>query len=427
MNLLKRVRSINFWIRRKTRGLAVRLLRKLTSSPGDLRQFVYLDEIALRSLMASRYGAEEVKQIESRSTSRDVGSNSTAQVGLPATMTLAGGKNSTSSKSRSLEVERQPTVQSMFAEFLQREREAGALVWDSTTGKTTHPKKVERGHLMQVKVRLAADPVYRINAIISEFSDMPQSFSQSGQLDMAQLAEVSNVLDRLMVGQIPIRAEVVGQGAQKDGAGYLIAGRENTSSCSLYIVASTDEDKYWTDTRRVLYGNQEFNVLVRVTADGPTNEWSPIKLFDMMRHFIPNISDTLGQFEDAIGNVPTQVSTDPSFVEALKVVFRKYSESIAPSASGPDLAIQVDALATEIAPMLPNATKLNEAFDKLDNWLDSYGDSVDPDRRRLAREEARLAGSLDVQGGSTRQHAVVNLPANHDVAFIEAEVIAIYW
>lgn len=425
---MTRTKSIIPWGRRKLRGLALRVLRRLNSDRGDLRQFVYLDEIALRSLMASRYGAEEVRYLESKTTGHDRGTNFGGQVGLSESQSFSAGSTSSKSSSRSLEVERQPTVQSMFSEFLRREREAGLLRWD-TTARTGYPKAVQRGDLLQLRVRLAADPVYQVGAFISEFADMAQGLSQDQQIDITQLTQLSGILERLMVGQVPVKAEVIDFGVKVENGDYRIHGGESAPSTPLSLVGSTDLSKYWTDTRRVLYGDQVFTVLVRATVDGPTREWSPIKLFDMMRQVIPGLSETLQQLEGAIGQVQAVASAgDPDFVEVLAEALSKYAGAHGWSTDDVGLSNRIESLAARLAPDLPSASRLDAAFDEVDGWLGSEVASHDGyETIRAARAAAREAASIDVRGHWVGRPIAAAMPPRSAGAFIEAEVIAIYW
>jgi hypothetical protein len=315
----------------------------------------------------------------------------------------------------------------MFGEFLRREREHGSLIWDVTAGNAL-PQRVRRGQLLQVQVRLAADPIYRIGAFITEFSDMAKNLPENQRPDMTQLAPLSGVLERLMVGQIPIRARIDRVAARWDGAEIKIRSEKGTSELPLFLVASTDSDKYWTDTRRVLYGDQLFTALVRVTIDGPTETWSAIKLFDMMRHIVPDLSEKLDQLDSAIGSVPPRPTTDTDAVLPLTVALETYAQAIGVTTDDSRFSAALTSLVQDLARRLPSATELNNAFDAVDAWAEQNGLELPKNDARIrARTTSREVASLDVRGAVHAEKIEVSAAMPSPTSFIESEVIAIYW
>ena len=72
--------------------------------------------------MAARYGAEEVKSAETRARQGKISLDVPLSAPTGSKLGLSGGR------SRQVQVERQTTTQSMFKEFLDRERSHNGLV-----------------------------------------------------------------------------------------------------------------------------------------------------------------------------------------------------------------------------------------------------------------------------------------------------------
>ena len=424
-------RRSSTWVRRKVRTTAVRTLRLFTGPRNDLRQFVYLDEVALRSLMAARYGAEDVKIIESMTRSREVSAGAGADVRAPATAGGSAEGRYQSSTSRGRQVERQTTVQSMFKEFLDREVEHNSIKWNAIDAVTPGPEpfQLKRGDLIQVSVELSADPTYRIGAFIAEYSDMmrnlPDGPPPTGMDDVTQL---SGLLERLMVGQIPIRAKIVGYESHVDLTNDYCLSRGSDTGQPVFLVATTELDQYWTDTRRVLFGDQPFTVLARVVADGPTNEWSPIKLFDMVRDIIPGMQNQLHELQAALESAPGAMSNPPAVLPSLHATLTNYATQIGVPIGEPAVQERVTDIAESVVELLPSATQLNNAFDSVDALAKSLEQCPPAGMTALElRATARKAGELDTLGDLKRIEEASERTRNSARSFLEVEIIAIYW
>ncbi|WP_322920378.1 DUF6414 family protein [Nocardioides renjunii] len=376
---------------------AIRGLRLFTGSTSELRQFVYLDEVALRSLMAARYGAEDVKVIESLTRAREYGGSARADLNVPAVSGVRGEGRFKSTTSRARQVERQTTVQSMFKEFLDREVSSNAITWDATAGATPGPEPfhLRRGELIQVRVELAADPTYRISAFIAEYSEMMRSLSDDGLSPMDEVTQLSGLLERLMVGQIPIRARVFGYDSLTAATSEPLHGAHDDTAGPLYLVATTELDQYWTDTRRVLFGEQSYTVLARVVEDGPTENWSPIKLFDMVRGILPDLQDKFTELQAVFEDTPMAASHPPAELPALETALTHYATELGLPVREEAVREQIRLVAADAVEHVPSATHVNGSFDSID------GLAV-----RLGYDRPRGLEALELRSAARRQSAL---------------------
>ena len=377
--------------------------------------------------MAARYGAETVKVIESHSSSRGHGSESSMGVKVPPIGAKSLGRYQHST-TKGQETERQTTVQSMFADFLRWEAAHGSLAWNAldVDGQRKVPAQLSRGDLIQVSVQLSADPAYRLAAFIGEYSAMAETIPELGPEGPPIVAALSGLLDRFMVGQIPVKALV--NGVTADASGECLKVEDHRADGPVYLVAATDADQYWTDTRRVLFGGQEFRVLARVVRSAPQDEWSPVRLFDMMKDFLPDLQDKFEDLERLFDHPMASVS-EIGVEDAVATSLREYGKALGVEADAPAFATFVDNVAGTAAPSLPSATILSGAFDEIDAWAQAEVTEAPVGSAQL-RRDALSAASLTVRG---ERESVSPAVVDHQQGlkrrerFIEVEIIAIYW
>ena len=182
MNLLSRIRNR---LTRPKRG------RVRKDDRGPLREFVYLDEVSLYSMLASRRRgiATEFTEMETASLNAEVGGSAGVAFGARASVE----SRVQSEQQRSSQVLRKAIIQSSFRELYQSEQEALALrlLEDQQTpslGTRTDiegafdsllqgnwvidPEEILRGELIEVEVELEAEPIFHMAVIITTISDL---------------------------------------------------------------------------------------------------------------------------------------------------------------------------------------------------------------------------------------------------------------
>jgi len=115
---------------------------------------------------------------------------------------------------------------------------------------------------------------------------------------LSEIEGISSILQRLLAGLIPVRAEVLDYVVVNiEGTEYIVhvdAIKEiNIESKPLEIVCVTELDAYWKDIRRVLFSEAEFTMLARVSKTGLQTKWTPIKLADLMSGLVPDLTEQL--------------------------------------------------------------------------------------------------------------------------------------
>lgn len=151
--------------------------------------------------------------------------------------------------------------------------------------------------------KLTADPVFRMGTILSEFTTIaegvPEPFITRDVTKMLNDARPMNkVLERLLAGLIPIRAEAVDfEVLVVNGEEYIVykeAAKEwDGDRRPLVIVGVTEHIAYWKDIRRVLFSDADCRLLCRASRAGLHRSWTPVKLADLFRHVAPDLVDQI--------------------------------------------------------------------------------------------------------------------------------------
>jgi len=421
--------------RRRARALKkINRLRRHVDPLGDIRQILYLDSIALRSLYVSRYGPEDARTTitHSQTKGHEIGSSTGLTVASPpsANWSTNYASNFNAQTTRSTQVELVASEQSLLRDFLVRESSAGAKgqIWDGTADNNgkffTGDKTLERGNLIQVRIRLEADITYRISSFISAMTDL------SGDAPQLQLPistgdlEIAGLLQKFLINQAPINAEIIDW--ELDLTTNKLQRRKNNSR-ALRLVGLTQIDNYWVDVRSALFDRAECTALVRVSEDIPTRDWSPLKLFDAVKG-LPGF-DFL---DEGINQLRAGISTVPNFdagrFDGLKNVLTDYLVRFAPEKANSSTQL-VETIASNYSRQLPSASALSEAFDRIEQLFDETpaehsGDDLAIERSKcLAKHKLRVDGSTDGLASFTPS-ASNDFSGDESIA---GEIIAIYW
>jgi len=401
-----------------------------------LREFAYLDEVSVQSLLASLIGAlpAEVTSLTSRSTEAEVGGTIAAAAPLVAKAELTSRYKGASSAGS--QVLSRAVAESLFKNLY--ELVADQLAW-SPKNSSKQPIQLNRGELIEIEVQLAPDPIYAFNATMSLLSDLAEDYpplldNKTTAMILAESGPLNKVLERLLVGLIPIKAVASGiRAGEIDGT--VIAGTqeffdsEGVDSVPLSVVGVTEQDKYWRDVRRVLYTTGTFTVLGRVGRAGVRSSWNPVKLTEVMRDIAPQFPDAINRVGQVGYSAPVNVREERNR-DAMERALVHFA-----LATGGDMTADNEARIAEYAhSQRAHADALSlqgKAFDDLATWLLEAGIlTALPENSRTLRAEARAASGLKSNSTATALSDFASKEASDaavDEALIDLEIIAIYW
>jgi hypothetical protein len=472
-----------WWRRRKLKAAA----RKQQAPP--LREFVYLDEVSVYSLNASRLGSVAADFSETRSSSlqSEVGGS----LGAGAAGAAVAGLNSRllAGQSRESQVTRTAIVQTAFKEFYELEleldsfamrpvpeglkppkirgaetvraeaRKAGPVGW------IVDPRVLRRGRLVEAEVELDADATFRMSAVIAAVLGIVESepgmFGDAVKDGLAQGKAVHRVLEELLAGLVPVRGRVVDYDVVDiDGREWIVhrrllsqlRGADRPVTRPLYVVGVAEQGLFWKDLRRVLFSGARFRAFVRMAEDGLRDTWTPVKLAHVIEPVAPGLAKQLNSFGPEMIAAMSDGGDTDSNAELQQQLGQQalaaFAERLAVH-NGHELAAadlrELEHIAAVNGTSLGTATGRQQAFGEISSFLHSRFDwPADPEMEAECRRAALQESGLDPFGQPALPAIPDDIPAippapdhSHQSAapttadtnerYLDSEVVAIYW
>lgn len=408
-----------------------------SSANEELREFVYLDEVSVQSLLVSLIGElpAEVTSLTSRSNESEVGGSIGVSAPVLAKAELTSrfkGSSTTSSQVLSRAV-----AESLFKHLY--ELVTDRLVWSPAGEHNPQPIPLERGALIELEVELNPDPIYGFNATMGVLMDIADGYpaileDKAAALVVKEGGLVTKVLERLLVGLIPVKAEIDGLSAGEVDGVVIAAPSEfftanGIASAPISVVGVTEQAKYWRDVRRVLFSKSRFTVLGRISRSGVQSSWTPVKLTEVMRDIAPQFPDMITQVGRVGYSTPINAREEGNR-DALERALLHFALAVGgePAASRQD---EIKAFARSQRTQADTLAQQGKAFDALIDWMVQSGVlSAAPQDARLLRMEARQASGLKTSSAVTSLSDFVDPspPKEHaPEALIDLEIVAIYW
>lgn len=423
-----------------------------------LREFVYLDEISLRSLLSSQIGevTEGISQAVVDGSLNEA--QGTAGANSPIFKAEMGARYQTTN-SNTMQTSRKASVQSWFRELHAR---AGLRLIEPATGVTALPtvealksvqstsvvikaSDMQRGALVEFKVRLKADPVFHLGTVVSEFAGMVEDHPDlmTSNLSLETFNEgllVNKILQRLLVGLVPVRGEVIDyRSVEVDGVEYVahvdaLEGLD-LDFRPLEIVGVTDQFAYWKDIRRVLFSDAEFTLLCRVSRTGLQSTWTPVKLADLFADLAPGVVEQLNEAGRApFMPKPKAQASDPRELR-LMAALELYVAAVVAHSGGTltdDQKAQVNQRIYETGDRMGSATAQRSAFAAVAARLFEVADiRADPETDLELRERARIVSGLPLFPSLESKDSAALEPhlqiERSNTRLLDVEVVAIYW
>ena len=458
--------SIQSWWRKKV--FRSRVTQPTSSQENseqkDLREFIYLDEVSLRSLLSSQKG--EVMESISEATTMDQEANVAASIGVtPGFITKADVTSRfQTANSSTLQTSRKSTVQSWFREFhdiddlriIEPVSEPAPVSDEAKLGSVTDLKLVarapelQRGKLVELRVRLAADPVFQLATMVTEFTDMakesPKTFMSGNSSDttLRQIGPINKILQKLLAGLVPIRAQAIDYVVAKVNGVEAIVHEElikgmDIETRPLEIVGVTEHEAYWKDLRRVLFSNAEFTVMARISRTGLHDSWTPVKLADLFRQVAPDLVDQISLASRTSLAEAVSTSSANGLEHKLKQALTSYSENLISELGSTLTQEETEHLSQRIKELSSCAGTVagqRSAFATIDDEVfQILNHRLEPVRALELRKVARNTSGLPlfpslVEGTTTLSTQTPGAPIDQGAPqprLLDVEVVAIYW
>lgn len=463
--------SLKKWLRHPMKSFQGWRARRRRRNDADwikkelpLREFAYLDAVSLHSLLVSQTDTipEAITQTISRADEAELAGSASISagsdlVGKAESRTSARYQTSNSDSTQS---SRKAVIQTLFKQLreqplefkLSAPKEVDALnqpsdVLSAPANVTAAASTFVRGDLVEVEVELAVDPVFKLKAMMNEWSEMaggyPEMFASSGGLGFLRESEpIMKVLDQFLAGLIPVRATAVNYVVVLiDGVEHVVhkdaVVNLNLELRPLFVTGVTEHLGFWKDVRRVLFSDARFTMLCRVARDGLHDKWTPVKLADLFSEVAPDFVDQVNAIQSPTAEGGSTAAA-PAQNIALAKALTNYRFAIAPEDVNwsAEQGQEFVALAMRVSSGSTDAIAQREAFDLVrDQVVAQLGiEAPAPDRDLTARQDARSTAGLELLPRS--QALLASASSSNPAAaegtgnagrILDTEVIAIYW
>lgn len=440
-----------------------------------LREFIYLDEVSIYSLNASRLGAIAAEFTDTETTSLQSGGEVSLSGNVGAAK--AGAKaTGSSTRTQQSQVVRRSIVQTTFREFYEHEKDrlATRAVPDDVEihqintldelikaeealkidGLIVDPKRLARGALLEMEVELDTESIFQFSTLLQTLVEIIEENTNLFGVDEEAFKEgmaYGRIIERLLAELVPIRGLAVDYVRIKPGERELIAHRklselllangladdQQLETAPLYVVGVTEEALYWKDIRRVLFSGTRFRVLCRMARDGIQNSWTPIKLRDVLAKMAPELAKPIDAlaFGDFFGrNGSEGEETDDGRRRALRGALNDYTASLAKAygkSLTPDDLLNLQDIVERHQDCFQTTSTIKASFDAIAKCVaDSFGIELDASAEKERRLQALAEAGLSLTGElepATEHSGNASSPPDREEYVLDSEFIAIYW
>ncbi len=446
-------------------------MRPTANPPGPLREFIYLDEVSVYSILASRRGsiATEFTESQTASLNNDISGSVAGGFGLASAEI---GAKVQSGEVRGSQVLRKATIQTSFKELYDIERGELAMgpprcvciptvntltgleaMLDSLTldGLVLDSRKIRRGDLLEVEVELEADPIFHMVTVISAFRELIEDkddlFGHATTRQLAETHSIAQVLEILLAGLVPIRGRLIDYEWARIADREVILHRELLSNMSeerqieswpVFVVGVAQRDLFWKDIRRVLFSEARYTVYCRLAKSCVSDKWHPVTMADMFSGIAPSFGEQVGRLSEIAKNALTGVAREQSAVAGRgygsgEQMVRDYVTLLVDHHCGSIKADFIDALIRDLE--LPSGWMnsvdgrrrvFREVTRRIDETLEVETPSkIAHDLRSAALSNMTLGQMLSTTAsGEGDRSAAPTLPGER---YLDTEIIAIYW
>ena len=423
-----------------------------------LREFVYLDEVSLSSLLASQRGeqTENIVSAAGHSDEVEIGSRIGSNVPLSPSVELNSRFQTTNSSS--LQTTRKANAQSLFRE-LHRMKEIRKIMdddiekipssigelLDNSSNYAFAQSTFRRGDLVELKVRLSASWIFQISTMVSEFSDIfdqnPVMFVENVNIsDLFQAQGAQKVLDKLLGGLIPVEGIASHYGVLRHGSEEYIVHLDAVKGFDLeieplFVAGVTEHLAYWKDIRRVLFSDHEYTILCRIGKDGIHGSWNPIKTADVFEQFAPDMARQIEVSSKAvlINSRTENNEAKPKFI--MNLALARYKDDLClrlpkPLSGGQSQDIDRKLANEPFSGDSPEGQRA--AFAKVRGWIEDYSEHSFDSAEDLALRE-KIRDQFAIPLFDSPSAIVEQIPegpvSDHDEVrhLLDVEVVAIYW
>jgi len=256
-----------------------------------LREFIYLDEVSVISLLASL--TREIT--ESRTISETNEKQTSWKLTLKSVISkipILGRitRETHRIKRDTEEVNRKSEIQSKFDELYSKTSNNLELA-AGEEGVEIPVSNLNEGGIVELQVDFSAHELFHFykayQYLFDVFESQTDDYSQEEE-------EIIELMGSLFGNQIPVVGKAVNYRVV-DGQICSIDMIDEEDAEELQIVGTLDPDILWQDASQFLYDENQFTVYARVPKTHLQKDWDPVKLTRVIRSINKPIGDQLSQ------------------------------------------------------------------------------------------------------------------------------------
>ncbi|WP_206425055.1 DUF6414 family protein [Halosimplex salinum] len=425
--------------------MLTRLQRWLARSEfDDLREFVYLDEISVRSLLASTgEGGIVSETVNEEMRRRRSGSSAGGSISAGPASVNANVSEERESQETKIETRNYDLIQSKFTRLYKSDVVEKKLSLDQIPMEEESEDEpfsglaasdLKRGDVVELRVNLSANLLFRLYRTIDYFADAFEDQIDSETEEMLELIG-SSLGNRIpVVGKAVDYKVVEGDEDEKEiKRSDQLNSKEEKEAEDLEVVTLLNLDSLWVDPIQTLFNNDRFVIYCRI-EDVDIDRWYPLKVTRAINSLSKPAAKNLNQeFRRGLEETRSQLSelqnfTDWSADSAIQwgQDIQQYTESLEEE-YGQDVSedeqeqlivetMETVDLGDEVSQTAQRKRVLNAYTDA---FIEMYGlDPVDDEKRQKLRPDAT----------TSTQNAGVVSSTDEDNAFrVETKTVALYW
>jgi hypothetical protein len=392
-----------------------------------LREFIYLDEVSVVSLLASL-----TREVTEERTDTDMTENRKRwKFRLKSTLSFIpyiGGSGSASRETVGVdrdteEVVRRSEIQSKFDE-LYSETSPYFELNEVDRNEEVSVSDLTEGGVMEVDVEFSGHKLFHYYKAFQYLIDVAEGTEYAFTNQEKQVVEL---MGSLFGDQIP----VVGELSNYKIVDEQIHEREGDTEEGeeLWIAGTLDPDMLWQEPSQFLYENNNFTAYIRVPEARIQDDWDPLKLTRVIRSISQPIGDQLNGMLDAVitqsqeefdtANLEDEEQVAPGkdhYDEYFDIIERDGDLNLSENrrrellvSASEEVIAHLDESSYEFEIRL-----LKEVADLVEEQTD-----VDLDRDMLACQRPKLVHDLPNDGASVSDSSGRN--------YLEVSFVAIYW
>ena len=168
---------------------------------------------------------------------------------------------------------------------------------------------LRRGDLFEVEVELEADSIFRMTSIITTLRDLiadnEEMFGRDVTKNLPEMQAIAQVLESLLVGLVPIRGRLTKYSwttiRNRDMLIHELLAAQLKSHATFaqypaFMVGVAQGNLFWKDIRRLVFSRSEYTAFCRLAVSGLTDNWSPVKITEVLEGITPQLDDIVREF-----------------------------------------------------------------------------------------------------------------------------------